>query len=174
MRDWSVSLQVAHTLDRSVVEDIADNLVDFLKPFGGSVSYDAQMLAARFDGRAADPESALVKARRIFERALRRARFPGVPTIVAVEVEAVEELERRLRGLNVPPVVGIAELASVLRVSKQRASELSRRPSFPRPLATLAAGPVWDRFAIARFVERWPRRRTGRPKRRIHAPSLSE
>ena len=174
MRDWSVYLQAAHGLGQAAVDDIADDLVDLLKPQGGSVSYDSQMLAARFDVRAADPESSLAKARRIFGSALRKARFPGEPTIIAAEVETVEDLDRRLQDSNVPPLVGIAEVADVLGVSKQRASELSRQPSFPRPLAALAAGPIWDRFAIARFVERWPRRRTGRPKQATHAPNFAE
>jgi hypothetical protein len=176
MNNWSVSIQTTHALDMSKADEIADELVDLLRPHGGTASYDSQMLAARFDVRATDPEAALKKAHRILNAALRKAGYTGEPSIIAVEVEAVEEMDRRLQESNIPSLVGIAEVAGTLGVSKQRASELSRQSSFPRPLATLAAGPVWERHAIARFLERWPRRRTGRPRKQAayHHGSNSE
>jgi hypothetical protein len=167
MKSWSVSIQTTHALDMSKADEIAEELVDLLKPHGGTASYDSQALAARFDVRATDPEAALTKAHRILSAALRKAGYTGEPNIIAVEVEAVDEMDRRLQESNVPSLVGIAEIARTLGVSKQRASELSRQSSFPRPLATLAAGPFWDRHAIARFLEKWPRRRTGRPKKQV-------
>jgi len=170
--DWSVYVQVAHDLELAVVDDVADELVDLLRPHSGSVSYDAQVIAGRFDVRAADPETALVKAHRVFAMALRKAKFPGDPRVIAAELETVEDQDRRLAESNVPALVGVKEAASALGVSKQRVSELSRQPSFPHPLADLAAGPVWDRHAIARYLERWPRKRTGRPAK--HAVSFAE
>jgi hypothetical protein len=167
MKNWSVSIQTTHVLDMSKADEIADELVDLLKPHGGTASYDSQTVAARFDVRAADPEAALAKAHRILSAALRKAGYTGESNIIAVEVETVEEMDRRLQESNVPSLVGIAEVAGALRVSKQRASELSRQSSFPRPLAVLAAGPVWERHTIARFLERWPRRRTGRPRKAV-------
>ena len=176
MKNWSVSIQTTHALDMPKADEIADELVDLLKPHGGTASYDSQMLAARFDVRATDPEAALTKAHRILNAALRKAGFTAESNVIAVEVESVEEMDRRLQESNVPSLVGIAEVAGALGVSKQRASELSRQSSFPRPLATLAAGPVWDRYAIARFLERWPRRRTGRPRKQAvyHQGSSNE
>jgi hypothetical protein len=68
--------------------------------------------------------------------------------------------------LNQPPTeyVGLAEVARLLGVSKQRVSELRRRRDFPYPLAELAAGPVWDRVSLNNFTEGWDRR-PGRPKK---------
>lgn len=176
MKNWSVSIQTTHVLDMSKADEIADELVDLLKSHGGTARYDSQMLAARFDVRATHPEAALTKAHRILNAALRKAGYTDKSNIIVVEVEGVEEMDRRLQESNVPSLVGIAEVAGALGVSKQRASELSRQSSFPRPLATLAAGPVWDRHAIARFLERWPRRRTGRPRNQVvyHQGSNSE
>lgn len=176
MKDWSVFIQTTHALNISKADEIADELVDLLKPHGGTASYDSQTLAARFDVRATDPEAALTKAHRILGAALRKAGFTAESNVIAVEVESVEEMDRRLQESNVPSLVGIAEVAGTLGVSKQRASELSRQSSFPRPLATLAAGPVWDRHAIARFLDRWPRRRTGRPRKQAayHQGSKSD
>ena len=56
-----------------------------------------------------------------------------------------------------PPLAGVAEVAKMLGVSRQRVSQLAKTSGFPGPLADLAAGPVWD----ARDVEEWAKR-TGR------------
>lgn len=176
MTAWSVYIQVVHELEQPVIGEIADELVDLLRPHSGSVSYDAQVIAGRFDVRAADPGTALVKAHRVFAMALRKAKFPEDPHVIGAELETVEDQDRRLAESNVPSLVGVKEVASALGVSKQRVSELSRRPTFPHPIAVLAAGPVWDRHAIARYLDRWPRRRTGRPAKPAmeHAPSFAE
>lgn len=58
---------------------------------------------------------------------------------------------------------GIAEVAELLGVSRQRVASLRSRPGFPAPLAELAAGPIFD----LESVERWAksaRRAPGRPR----------
>ncbi len=45
----------------------------------------------------------------------------------------MEELDRRIQESNAPELVGVAELASLLSVSRQRASELARSRGFPAP-----------------------------------------
>ncbi len=59
--------------------------------------------------------------------------------------------------------VGVAELATLLGVSRQRASNLARSPGFPKPLAILAAGPIWHRALVSPFVKGNWHRRPGRP-----------
>ena len=54
---------------------------------------------------------------------------------------------------HAPALVGVSEVAEILGVSRQRALEVSRRPNFPAPVVE-AAGPVWNRHAVAKFVER--------------------
>lgn len=39
--------------------------------------------------------------------------------------------------------VGAAEIALLLGVSRQRVTQLTSRPDFPRPVATLAMGKIW-------------------------------
>lgn len=56
-----------------------------------------------------------------------------------------------------PRLAGVAELAALLGVSKQRVTQLAKTKRFPEPLADLAAGPVWD----LADVEAWARE-TGR------------
>jgi hypothetical protein len=52
-------------------------------------------------------------------------------------------------------LVGVAEIAALLRVSKQRVDELSHLPGFPRPVGRLAAGRVW----LLSDVTLWDRER---------------
>ena len=40
--------------------------------------------------------------------------------------------------------MGAAEIGDLLGVSRQRVYQLVGRPDFPRPLAALAQGRVWD------------------------------
>ena len=54
-------------------------------------------------------------------------------------------------------LVGTAEIADMLGVSRQRVHQLVTRPDFPEPTAVLAAGMIWERSA----VEDWARS-TGR------------
>ncbi len=54
-------------------------------------------------------------------------------------------------------LVGVAEIADMLGVTRQRVHQLTKTAEFPRPLAELSAGVIWDRAE----VERWART-TGR------------
>jgi hypothetical protein len=82
---------------------------------------------------------------------------------VDARVQTVEELERELEAPTIPALAGISEVAKVLGVSRQRASELPGSERFPKPVANLAAGPVWLRSTILSFNQRWDRR-PGRPR----------
>jgi hypothetical protein len=68
--------------------------------------------------------------------------------------------------------VGVAELAELLSVSKQRASELARKSDFPRPVSQLASGPIWRLSAILRYSRQW-RRQPGRPKKRVENETVT-
>jgi hypothetical protein len=79
------------------------------------------------------------------------------------------EIERRLGsykiattastiGPGLPELVGLAEAAAVIKVSKSRVSQLSRNSDFPAPVANLAMGPVYLRSAIQAYADNRPRR----------------
>ena len=89
--------------------------------------------------------------------------FPEL-SVVRAQVDAVEDLERRLEQSNAPELLGLAEVAQELGVSKQRVSELASGASFPAPIARLKSGPVWQRSALVRFMRSW-KRAPGRPAR---------
>ncbi|HSH58537.1 MAG TPA: hypothetical protein VK988_02635 [Acidimicrobiales bacterium] len=55
-------------------------------------------------------------------------------------------------------LVGVAEIARLLGVSRQRVDEIAKKdPGFPQPEAVITAGRIWKR----EDVEAWARR-TGR------------
>lgn len=67
-------------------------------------------------------------------------------------------------------LVGIAEVAGLLGVSRQRVDQLARRyPDFPPPEADLAAGRVWSAAAIEAWAALHPHRAPGRQA----GPSIS-
>ena len=51
-------------------------------------------------------------------------------------------------------LAGVAEVAGMLGVSRQRVSQLAGSRDFPEPVVTLAAGPVWERKAVEDWAER--------------------
>lgn len=64
-------------------------------------------------------------------------------------------------------VAGLTEVASILGVTRQRASQIARDyEDFPLPLAELAKGRVWDREAVEDWARRHPVRPPGRPRKR--------
>ncbi len=88
----------------------------------------------------------------------------GIAHEGVARVEVMTETYRD-RWLEEEPeqYVGVSEIAEILGVSKQRVSELRAKPTFPEPVAELAAGPVWTLSSLKRFVAEWPRK-PGRPR----------
>lgn len=64
--------------------------------------------------------------------------------------------------IAVEQLVGAAEVAEILGVSRQRVTQLTARPDFPAPVAVLAMGKVWARDDVERWAEERDRR-LGRP-----------
>lgn len=149
------------------VEDVADSLMDAL-PTADDVlpsmsgPDDAGMWTVRFCVEASTLKGATSAAHAAFARAVHeglggvkvRSRF--------VEVLDEPEFDRRLAEPLVPVLVGIAEIAEQLGVSKTRARELVSLGRI-RKVADLASGPV----CLARDVERHAAhpRRAGRPRK---------
>lgn len=61
-------------------------------------------------------------------------------------------------------LVGVAEIADILGVSRQQGSQMSHRKGFPDPIAELACGPIWTRSSIEAFKKTW-NRTPGRPRK---------
>lgn len=89
--------------------------------------------------------------------ALRIESFEEVQSFLAVnrmpELVGAEEVRQQLEGAAGEGLVGVAEVADLMQVSRQRVSSLRRDNRLPPPIAELAAGPVWTRAAVDRFLE---------------------
>lgn len=156
MNEWSVDIE-ARTEGRPLGEDFADAVLDALAPYAPALGLGPDRLDIRFNVRARSEREAFEKAIARFLKAV-----PGYP-VVRVELQTVGDLDRELASSNVPDLIGVAELAQLLNVSRQRASELARSRGFPKPLVTLKAGPVWRRSSVARYTAGWERQ-PGRPR----------
>jgi predicted DNA-binding transcriptional regulator AlpA len=71
-------------------------------------------------------------------------------------------MEERPKCLTVPELAGLAEVAAILGVSRQRVRELAERDDFPQPVAQLSGGAVYVKSAIEAFNNHW-NRKSGRP-----------
>ena len=63
----------------------------------------------------------------------------------------------------IPSLVGLAEVAELLSVTKRTASAYTTRDDFPAPVQRLAATPVWRRDEVQAWAARTLPLRTGRP-----------
>ncbi len=75
-----------------------------------------------------------------FTRALHKLEL-GFVKITRLEVTPMDEDEG-------PPLVGASDIAKMLGISRQRVYQLARQPPFPKAVAKLARGLMWDRRAI--------------------------
>lgn len=57
-----------------------------------------------------------------------------------------------LSGVVPHHLVGAAEIAKMLGVSRQRVTQLASTETFPEPEAELASGRVWKRTAIVKWA----------------------
>jgi len=128
-----------------------------------SVLIEAWSARLAVEQDADDPVRAATVARDLVTICARREGLPAWP-IAKVEVIEWERFCAELDRPTRRELVGVAELAALAGVTKQRASILARRAGFPDPVAKLAQGEVWDRRQVARFLEGWTRK-PGRPAR---------
>lgn len=163
MKEWSVAVgfgqlpSAAATLDARI-SDLAERLAGMAPAIGAGESSLTVRLAVEADDAVAAAASAVPEVLGALD-----AVGLGAGPVTDLEVTEWSSFEKRLEEPTIPELVGITEIAGILGTSRQRASELARSPRFPAPLADLAAGPVWLKPNIARFVQEWDRR-PGRPK----------
>lgn len=74
------------------------------------------------------------------------------------------DIARRHLEQSASDLMGIAEIAQLIGVTRQRASKLAQSARFPGSVARLQSGPVWLASDVHDFVGTWERRR-GRPRK---------
>jgi predicted DNA-binding transcriptional regulator AlpA len=67
-------------------------------------------------------------------------------------------------------LVGLAEVAEMLAVSKFAASRYSQRDDFPEPIALLRATPVWTRAEVRQWARKTLPLPVGRPPKSEERP----
>jgi hypothetical protein len=138
--------------------DRVEDLVDMLSELHAAVTLAPRRITIAAAIQAETIESAFLEGLRQSSLAISRAGLPDL-TVVSARVCSEGEMEAELNSPNLPPLVGVAEIANQLGISRQRVSELSsQHRDFPGPVAKLAAGPVWLERAVRRFVENWARK----------------
>lgn len=167
--EWSVRLEAE--CPSLPTEEQVERLLELLGDHSASVSYGPAGVSAHLWVQADTSASAVSAGLRLFLRACKRAGV-AVSSVTGVEAWLWDEFVRRTDDPNVPELVGVAEVARLLKVSRQRVSELSRRSDFPAPLARLATGPIWKKSAVLRFLKVWQRRPGRPPKSAGHGAGL--
>jgi hypothetical protein len=159
---WSVYVEVAgDDTENSVTVEQLEQLADLLEPFSASVGGGGAEYSARLSVEAGLDRAAADQALAEFAKARDQVGLPAWP-VVHLDVMTDERLDAELATPPFPEVVGVAEAAKLLAVTKQRLSQLTERQDFPPPMVRLAAGPVWLTSSINAFNRRWVRK-SGRP-----------
>ena len=161
MTEWSVAVTNCLSPPVKDADDALERILESVADHGPALSYSPKEITLQITVRAESACDASSQAADVVAKALGSVGWP----VDIRELHATERslFEAQLDEPNFPELVGITEIAELLGTSRQRASELARSARFPRPLAELAAGPVWPKPWIARFVEEWERR-PGRPR----------
>jgi hypothetical protein len=87
---------------------------------------------------------------------------------VGIEVLPVEVHDHRVEQPTIPELVGYAEIAEMLGVTRQRASQLADAVGFPAAVIETRAGPLRVRSQVEHWAATWERK-GGRP-RKVVAP----
>jgi len=154
MDEWSVYVEA--TTGASFEEADAEALLEALDGHAPAVSFGHATAAARFSVDAGSAQEAAWQAAAMFLAAYREGR------IIHLDVQSLDDLDGELARSELPAMVGVAEIAASLGVTRQRASSIARKPNFPTPFSRLAAGPIWSGATVARYTRMW-KRLPGRP-----------
>ncbi len=158
--EWSVHVESrgldAHRwYDEADVEALSEALEGHYPAVAGG-----PYLEARLSVEAGSAEEAVSLALGVYERAIEEA-FSGEErmTLAAVEAMTAERLEEEMFGVDEREVLlGVAEAAEFLGVSKTRVGTLREQKWFPRPFQELASGPVWRLVDLKGFEMAWNRK----------------
>ena len=166
MNDWTITIEAvgtsAGTVDADQLELFAEKLGDCAPIVTGTPeSSDVIRCGVTLSASAVEPE--------LGARVLDAANGAGINVSRVVRFDAVasDELDRELDRID-PEYAGIAEIAALLGVNRQRASMLQTRQGFPQPVARLKSGPVWLLRDIDAFRSTWTRA-PGRPRKPVTA-----
>jgi hypothetical protein len=157
MIQWTCTVEAVNDTYTGDVEDLSERIIARLDNHHGSASFGHGRIVATFSVQARLVLQATETALKAWNKALDDQLAWSIVSLSARRADQPDDLP------GLPEVLGIAEVAKRLDVSKQRATELARAHRlFPPPLAELASGPVWTAWQIGAFERSWTRK-PGRP-----------
>lgn len=164
MAEWSVMIEAKANEELALDDPRIDQLMDLLTPSAGAVAFGGpeNVVAVTMSAEGHDALEASHWAATELSLLLEKVDLSVGPVS---RLEAVESdvLSAELEESSFPDIVGTTEAAEMLGVSRQRLHQLRAAGTFPEPMITLAATPIWMRQAIEAFLKRWPRL-SGRPR----------
>ncbi|HXH77302.1 hypothetical protein [Nocardioides sp.] len=154
---WSVRVDWDHpgTLDQLEAAHMLETLAE-LRP---ALVLEETGLPTRYSITVHVDEASLRSA---ISTALRRVEDATGTRARGVEALTQDTVTRQLAKPNVPALVGHADIADMLGVSRQRAGQLADRPGFPPAVMTIKAGPLRVRDQVEDWARTWDRK-SGRP-----------
>lgn len=171
IRRWEVLVEGAPAGDEASDENIVA-LVASLKLIGGAAAKRGNTVAATVPVEA---ESARAAAGVAESLVLLHARQAGLRAFRALRLEAVDTASSLLSTeAETGEILGSAEVARLLGVSRQRVQQLRAEGRFPAPLLELSATPVWLRRSVETFITSWSRRPGRPPGRATRSPLLRD
>lgn len=160
---WRATVMYAASL-KGITADQADALMRHLPGYGLATS-DGRHVRLEMTVQASTLRKATDEALKAAAAAHADA-FDVVGTAAGIRVITEEESERELTSPAPLDLVGMAEIAEMADVSKQRAAQLAELDAFPAPVAEPRAGKMFLRAGVERFLSTWERR-TGRPRKAV-------
>ncbi len=152
---WSVLVECAApdgAVELSVDDERYEALVEQAEDYDGAVTCGADRFSVQISVEASDALYATMEARDFMHKAITNANLPKWP-VVRFEAVTESDQDAELSRPQIPELLGAAEVAQRIGVSRQRVAKLREKPDFPHPWVELAAGPVWLTQAIDRWIE---------------------
>lgn len=157
MVQWICTVEAVNDTYMGDVEDLSETLLARLGTHGSSAAFGDRRLTATFTVEARLVLLATETGLKTWNKALDDASAWSIVSVTARRADQPDDLP------GLPNLLGVAEVAKQLDVSKQRATELARTHRlFPPPVAELASGPIWTAWQIGSFQRSWTRK-PGRP-----------
>jgi hypothetical protein len=155
MSDWVVELTFPGSIDEALSIAIEDGFMTAGMDATVAAQPERHRWTVAFHLDADEPVTAV-------QRVLADARASITSDPLAVAATVFDEYERRANEPTLPVLLGAAEIAHLLSVSRQRVHQLRAHVDFPAPVVEVSMGPLWDARAVERFAREWDRR-PGRP-----------
>ena len=86
----------------------------------------------------------------------------GDMTVTKMTVMDERTRKRENEATTFPELIMLVDIGKLIGVTRQRARQLSQKPTFPKPIIESSAGPFFAKADVLRWLDSWSRT-TGRP-----------